>query len=56
MIIAMAVSDNTRSNENHRWEELYQQMQRSMEEFKEQKGRVNDQIQELITGLSRQVL
>jgi len=52
----MAVSDNTRSNENRRWEELYQQMQRSMEEFKEEQGRVNDQIRELITGLSRQVL
>ena len=52
----MAVSDNTRSNENHRWEELYQQMQRSMEEFKEEQGRVNNQIRELITGLSRQVL
>lgn len=52
----MAVSDNTRSNENRRWEELYQQMQHSMEEFKEEQGRVNNQIRELITGLSRQVL
>jgi len=57
----MAVSDNTRSNDNarsldtQRWEELYHQMQQSVEDFKEQQGRMNDQLRELITGLSRQV-
>ena len=52
----MAVSDNTSANEHRRWEELYQQMQNSMEEFREQQGPVNEQMRELITGLSRQVL
>lgn len=54
--IVMAVSDNTRDNEHRRWEELHQQMQNSMEEFREQQGRVNEQIRELIIGLSKQVL
>jgi len=35
----MAVSDNTRANEHRRWEELYQQLQNSVENFKEQQGR-----------------
>lgn len=52
----MAISDNTRSNDSRRWEELYQQMQQSMTTFQEQQGRVNEQLRELITGLSRQVL
>ncbi|KAJ8443512.1 hypothetical protein Cgig2_016995 [Carnegiea gigantea] len=52
----MTISDNTRSNDSIRWEELYQQMQQSMTTFQEQQGRVNDQLRELITGLSRQAL
>jgi len=31
-------------------------MQQSMEDFKEQQGRMNDQLRELMTGLGRQVL
>ena len=54
--IARAVSHNTRSNEHRRWEELYQQVQQSMEEFREQQGCVNEQMRELIIGLSRQML
>jgi len=52
----MTVSDNTRSHDSRRWEELYQQLQQAVDEFKEQQNQVNDQIRELITGLSRQVL
>lgn len=52
----MAISDNTRSNDNRRWKELYQQMQQSMARFQEQQGRVNDQLRKLIIGFSRQVL
>ena len=52
----MVISDNTKSNEHRRWEELYQQVQHLMEEFREQQGHVNEQMRELIAGLSREVL
>ena len=52
----MTVLDNTRSHDNRRWEESYQQLQQAMEEFREQQNQVNEQIRELITGLSRQLL
>jgi len=52
----MAISENTRSHDTRRWEEVYQKLQQSTDEFKEHQNHVNDQLRELITGLSRQVL
>ncbi|KAJ8431237.1 hypothetical protein Cgig2_028627 [Carnegiea gigantea] len=45
----MAISDNTRSSESRRMEELYNQMQRSLEEFKEQQERVNVSVETIMT-------
>ena len=65
--LAMAISENTRGNEQRRLEELFQTMQNSWGEFQqsvraqmleqqERQEHVNSTLKELITGLSRQVL
>ena len=63
----MAISDNTRGNEQRRIEELCPNMQNAWIEFQqsiknqfeeqqEKQDRINANLNELITGLSRQVL
>jgi len=52
----MAISDNTRSQESRRSDEALQQLQQSFNEFKEQQGRMNDQLREMITGLNQQMI
>ena len=63
----MAISDNTPGNEQRRVEELCQAMQTScikfqqsikaqLDEQHEKQDRINSNLSELITGLSRQVL
>ena len=60
----MAISDNTRRNEQRRIEEVCQTMQTAWREFQqtiklqleeqqEKQDRINSNLSELITGLSR---
>jgi len=63
----MAVSDNTRANEQRRLEEFFQhmqnsmeslkeQMQHSMEEFRSQQRHELERLKDFVTGLSMEVL